>query len=82
MKSNRSLLGSFVLFIAAFLWGTSFVAQRIASQHLTAVAYNAIRISIGTVAIFLVIVITDFIKYKLNKPITKFNIFGIIHRIY
>ncbi len=78
MKSNRSLLGSFVLFIAAFLWGTSFVAQRIASNHLTSVAYNAIRISIGTVFIFLVIIITDFIKYKLHKEVTKFNLSTII----
>lgn len=73
MKSNRSLLGSLILFIAAFLWGTSFVAQRIASDFLTSVAYNAIRISIGTVAIFIFILITDFTKYKLHKPIKKFN---------
>lgn len=73
MKSNRSLLGSLILFIAAFLWGTSFVAQRIASDFLTSVAYNAIRISIGTVAIFIFILITDFAKYKLHKPIKKFN---------
>ena len=78
MKSNRSLLGSLVLFIAAFLWGTSFVAQRIASNYLTSVAYNAIRISIGTCVIFIVIVISDLVKHKLNKPIKKFNIATIL----
>lgn len=50
MKTN-SLKGASLLLIAAFIWGTAFVAQSVGSNELNAFAFNCIRNLIGVIAL-------------------------------
>lgn len=74
MNKNRPVLGTIILLISAFIWGTSFVAQRMATNFMDSVAYNSIRLAIGSGFLFIVILITDFIKKKAHKPIQNWNL--------
>ena len=79
MSKRNSILGPFILLIAAFVWGTSFVAQRMATSYMDSLAYNATRVAIGSVLLFFIIIIKDTISKKTNKKIIPFNkstIFG------
>ena len=74
MNRNRPVLGTIILLISAFIWGTSFVAQRMATNYMDSVAYNSIRLAIGSVFLFIVILITDFIKKKAHKEVQNWNL--------
>lgn len=50
MKSN-SLKGATLLFIGAFIWGTTFVAQSVGANHLNAFAFTCIRNYIGVITL-------------------------------
>ena len=52
----KNMKGSLILLLAAFLWGSTFVAQTAASKSLGTFTYNASRSFVG--AVFLSIVIT------------------------
>jgi len=42
------LRADLLLLVAAIIWGTGFVAQRLGSEHLTAFAFTGIRFTLGT----------------------------------
>lgn len=44
---TRTLQSDLLLLVAAFLWGTTFVAQRAAMDHIGPMLYNALRFALG-----------------------------------
>ena len=58
----KNLKGSFILFLAAFLWGTTFVAQVSGTNHIGVFTYNAGRCFVGCIFLFIVSFINDRIK--------------------
>lgn len=55
----KNLKGSIILFLAAFFWGTTFVAQTSASRCIGAFTYNASRCVVGSLFLFLVAIVKD-----------------------
>ena len=66
MKHNQMRQVVFPI-LAAFIWGTAFVAQDMCADSIGAFAFNASRYSIAVLALLVVIVISD--KLKKNKPV-------------
>ncbi len=69
MKKDR-IKGSVMLFIAAFVWGTSFAAQTTAAQYMDAFTFNACRSFIAASFVWIVISIRDKGKAK-EKYLSK-----------
>jgi len=66
MKENRKkqLGGSFALFLAAFIWGSSFVAQSIGMEKIDSFTFNGIRTLMGAAALIPLLVIMTVKKRK------------------
>ena len=65
MKHNQMRQVVFPI-LAAFIWGTAFVAQDMCADAIGAFTFNATRYSIAVLALLVVIVISD--KLKKDKP--------------
>lgn len=65
MKYNQTRQVVFPI-LAAFIWGTAFVAQDLCADSIGAFAFNATRYFIAVLALLVVILISD--KVKKNKP--------------
>ncbi len=65
MKYNQMRQVVFPI-LAAFIWGTAFVAQDLCADSIGAFAFNAPRYFIAVLALLVVILISD--KVKKNKP--------------
>lgn len=61
----KNIKGSIILFIAAFFWGTTFVAQVSGSSHLGAFAYNASRSFVGFIFLLVFALVKD--QVMINK---------------
>ncbi len=57
--------------IAAFIWGTAFVAQSIGANTVTPFAFNMSRSFVATIFLLLVILLLSIIKRKKAEPIKK-----------
>lgn len=66
MKHNQMRQVVFPI-LAAFIWGTAFVAQDMCADSIGAFAFNASRYFIAVLALLVVIVISD--KLKKDKPV-------------
>jgi drug/metabolite transporter (DMT)-like permease len=53
---NKVVRSDFLLLLAAFIWGTTFVAQRKAMDYVGPMTYNALRFALGAVTLLPVIV--------------------------
>jgi len=53
---NKVYRSDFLLLLAAFIWGTTFVAQRKAMEYMGPMTYNAMRFALGAVTLLPVIV--------------------------
>jgi len=53
---NKVYRSDFLLLLAAFIWGTTFVAQRKAMEYVGPMTYNALRFALGAVTLLPVIV--------------------------
>ncbi len=60
----KNLKGTFILLLAAFIWGTAFVAQTSAGDNIGAFTFNACRNIIGALFLFIVIAVLDKKKYS------------------
>jgi drug/metabolite transporter (DMT)-like permease len=54
---TKTLTSDLLLLIAAFLWGTTFVAQRRAMDHLGPMMYNALRFAVGAATLVPVLLV-------------------------
>ncbi len=55
----KNLKGSLILFVAAFLWGTTFVAQVNGTSNIGVFTYNAGRCFVGCIFLFFLAMIRD-----------------------
>lgn len=68
MKTKRN---SFLLVLAALIWGIAFVAQRKGGESVGAYSFNCIRSLIGAIVLVPVILIFDKLKITKGRPKTK-----------
>ncbi len=61
---KKSLGGNFALLLAAFIWGTSFVAQSVGMESVEAFTYNGIRMLMGSAALMPLIAVMQLKKKK------------------
>ena len=52
---TKTLRSDLLLLVAAFIWGTTFVAQRMGMSHIGPMTYNALRFGLGAVTLVPVI---------------------------
>lgn len=62
-----------MLIIATLIWGTSLVAQRLATGHIGPFTFNAVRFLIGALALLPFILITDYHKNRLQTSDNRFE---------
>lgn len=74
----KNVKGSLILFVAAFFWGTTFVAQVMGVNHLGPFAYIASRCFIGSLFIFLFALVKDRKKSKSKWPWKQGTICGLV----
>jgi drug/metabolite transporter (DMT)-like permease len=48
---TKTLKSDLLLLVAAFLWGTTFVVQRMAMDHIGPMSYNALRFAVGALTL-------------------------------
>ena len=65
MKHNQVRQVVFPI-LAAFIWGTAFVAQDLCADSIGTFAFNATRYFVAVLALLVVIAISD--RAKKNKP--------------
>lgn len=68
LNAKKSLGGNLALLIAAFIWGTSFVAQSVGMESVEALTFNGIRMLLGCAAL---IPLIAFMQYKKSKTDTR-----------
>ena len=54
---TKTLKSDLLLLVAAFIWGTTFVAQRMGMNHVGPMTYNALRFALGAVTLLPVILL-------------------------
>jgi drug/metabolite transporter (DMT)-like permease len=54
---TKTLKSDLLLLLAAFFWGTTFVAQRLGMEHLGPMLYNALRFAVGALTLLPVILV-------------------------
>jgi drug/metabolite transporter (DMT)-like permease len=55
---TRTLKSDLLLLLAAFFWGTTFVAQRRGMEHVGPMTYNAVRFAVGALTLLPIILIS------------------------
>lgn len=71
--NKRKLKGNFLLFLTAFIWGISFIAQSKGVESISPVAFNGIRSILGGLALLPVILVSDTRKKAHEKPVQKID---------
>ncbi len=72
MKPQK-LKGNFMLFLAALVWGISFIAQSKGVEQISPVAFNGIRMMLGALVLIPVIVIVDKSKKRKGLSVIGFD---------
>lgn len=70
MQKNQ-LKGIFMLFLTAFIWGSSFVSQSIGMETVEAFTFNGIRTLLGAAVLLPFVIVKDFASIKKNGRPTK-----------
>ena len=60
----KNIKGSLILLLAAFIWGTAFVAQTSGSQNVGTFTFNASRSFVGAAFLVIVIMVVRLPKYS------------------
>ena len=69
----KKLKGNLLILIAAIIWGTSFVSQKVGMETIKPSTFNSIRLLIGAIFLTPVIMVNDSIKRKKGIPSEKKN---------
>jgi len=64
VMNKKRLLSNLMLLLTAFIWGSSFVAQSMGSDHLGALSFCGIRYPISVIAMIPVVMVTQAAKRK------------------
>lgn len=70
-KGKNQLVGSLLLLICAFIWGSAFVAQTTGAEHVGPFTFIYLRSFLGGIVLLPVILITEKFKKKDNRENTK-----------
>lgn len=70
--TKKELKANGLLLLTAAIWGFSFVAQRVGSEHLGAFTFNGIRFAIGSISLIPLIIFLD--RKKENKVDEKLKV--------
>lgn len=68
--NKLQIRNSFILFIAAFIWGTAFVAQSVGMDYLGPLSFNGARFLMGSAVLLPVIVFNRTRGIKEGKPVS------------
>jgi drug/metabolite transporter (DMT)-like permease len=60
--TNKKLISNFMLILTAIIWGTAFVAQSIAHDHIGTFTFNAARNIVGALVLIPYIIIANILK--------------------
>ena len=63
---NKKMMGNCFLILAAFIWGTAFVGQRIGMDKIEPITFGAARMTLSAIMVGIIAII---LKYK-NKPVS------------
>ena len=72
----KNIKGSLILLLAAFIWGTAFVAQTSGSQNVGTFTFNASRSFIGAAFLAIVIFVLQTVKKHNTKDNAKWPVKG------
>ena len=64
IMTKKELKANILLLLTAAIWGFSFVAQRVGSEHLGAFSFNGIRFALGSISLIPLIIFLDRKKGK------------------
>jgi drug/metabolite transporter (DMT)-like permease len=69
VKTSRVIVSDLMLLLAAVIWGSTFVAQKVGMEHIGPLTYNAIRFAVAVV----VLLPFGFVFKRLNPEAGKFR---------
>lgn len=69
----KKLKGNLLILIAAIIWGTSFVSQKVGMETIKPSTFNSIRLLIGAIFLTPVIIVNDLIKKKKGIKVQNNN---------
>ena len=67
MKISKRTKGNLLLLLAAFIWGTAFVAQKSGVEEVDPITFNGIRALLGFMVLLPVVIVGDMNLKKQNK---------------
>ncbi len=74
---TKTLKSDSLLLVAAFLWGTTFVAQRMGMEHIGPMTYNGLRFALGALTLAPVLLLLNPAgAVSLPKPSSRFLLYG------
>ena len=65
---EKVIKSDLLLLLAAFIWGTTFVAQRKGMDHVGPMTYNGLRFALGALAVLPLTFMSTFRKYNRSAP--------------
>lgn len=73
---TKTVKSDLLLLLAAFFWGTTFVAQRMGMEHLGPMTYNALRFALGAVTLLPVILVFRGSEANHHNRNARFLLYG------
>jgi drug/metabolite transporter (DMT)-like permease len=65
---TKTLKSDSLLLVAAFFWGTTFVAQRVGMEHIGPMTYNALRFAVGVLTLVPVLLMLRRSDLTIERP--------------
>lgn len=74
IKSNRQKLkGEALLALAAIIWGSAFIFQKMGMDHIGPMAFTLFRFGMGTLAMIPVVLVSDAFKRRKGSPVSPYG---------
>jgi drug/metabolite transporter (DMT)-like permease len=73
---QKALKSDFLLLLAAFIWGTTFVAQRKGMDHIGPMTYNGLRFALGALSVLPLLFMSRFRQKAGPKAMNKRAVMG------
>lgn len=65
---KKRILGNMLLLLTALIWGTSFIFQRVSTEHISPLLFGSSRMVLATIGLWAIVAITDARKKEQNLP--------------
>ncbi|MCQ2544883.1 MAG: DMT family transporter [Clostridia bacterium] len=73
MSNGKKLKGEAMLALAAIIWGTAFIFQKMGMDHIGPMTFTLFRFGMGALAMIPVAIFYDRLKKKNNNPIMPYS---------